>query len=320
MVYCAESKNCAPHGTFQSVMLPIGLDDRKPTSIAIEGDAAAAVDCSDVDLDTVLIELGSMGRFQIMIFSLLLLPVMLFSMYEMSFLFTTGRLDYRYCIIMTNAKKRTNANQWYNAIFSCKIPECDSLESNVKLKPDWIADAVPIGSNGKPSQCLRYMPELTSSSKDSTCPGWSFNRSQTEQCGDFVYDTEEVTLVNEVCIQNGQWRVVRKSSIKHSLFLVYSLISHVQKMNGVYRLSDLWAMLPIFVWCHCTAFSPIGICNSFDGARSLLCTQSAILPYACIATPLMQCFTPLCCVKNCINGVISRLGIPKEFQSYYCKF
>lgn len=91
-------------------MLPIGLDDRKPTTIAIEGDAAA-VDCSDVDLDTVLIELGSMGRFQIMIFSLLLLPVMLFSMYEMSFLFTTGRLDYRYCIIMTNAKKGTNANQ-----------------------------------------------------------------------------------------------------------------------------------------------------------------------------------------------------------------
>lgn len=47
-------------------------------------------------LDEVLLELGSSGRFQIRIFALLLVPVVLFSMYEMTYLFTTGRLDYRY--------------------------------------------------------------------------------------------------------------------------------------------------------------------------------------------------------------------------------
>lgn len=49
----------------------------------------------DYGLDQVLLELGSPGRFQTGIFSLLLVPVVLFSMYQMTYLFTTGRLDYR---------------------------------------------------------------------------------------------------------------------------------------------------------------------------------------------------------------------------------
>lgn len=58
-------------------------------------------------LDQVLVELGSTGRFQMMIFVLLLVPVVLFSMYEMTYLFTTGRLDYRY---LTSPEKSFNGS------------------------------------------------------------------------------------------------------------------------------------------------------------------------------------------------------------------
>lgn len=98
----------------------------------------------------------------------------------------------------------TYPNQSIERGLSCQIPECDSLEPNVKFKPDWIARAVPMEANGKPSQCLRYVPDTKLRTDDLTCPGVSFNRSQTEQCGDFVYATDEVTLVNEVCMPNGR--------------------------------------------------------------------------------------------------------------------
>lgn len=60
------------------------------------GDSHVVEADAEYGLDQVLLELGSSGRFQIRIFALLLVPVVLFSMYEMTYLFTTGRLDYRY--------------------------------------------------------------------------------------------------------------------------------------------------------------------------------------------------------------------------------
>lgn len=68
-----------------------------PASKDAGGSNAVEADV-EYGLDQVLLELGSSGRFQIRIFALLLVPVVLFSMYEMTYLFTTGRLDYRYDI------------------------------------------------------------------------------------------------------------------------------------------------------------------------------------------------------------------------------
>lgn len=50
---------------------------------------------SDLNLDAVLGELGSGGPFHIRIYCLLMVPVMLFSMYDMTYLFTSAGLDYR---------------------------------------------------------------------------------------------------------------------------------------------------------------------------------------------------------------------------------
>lgn len=96
MVSGAEQPNVSVDDgpILQHVVLPIADNITKPKTMAAIEDGAA-VDGGIIDLDIVLSELGSMGRFQIMIFSSLLLPVMLFSMYETSYMFTTGRLDYR---------------------------------------------------------------------------------------------------------------------------------------------------------------------------------------------------------------------------------
>lgn len=49
----------------------------------------------DFNVDTVLAELGSGGVFHIRMYAMLLLPVMLFSLYDTTYIFTTAQLDYR---------------------------------------------------------------------------------------------------------------------------------------------------------------------------------------------------------------------------------
>lgn len=49
----------------------------------------------ELNLDDILAEIGSSGPFHIRIYCLLLVPVILFSMYDMSYLFTSAGLQYR---------------------------------------------------------------------------------------------------------------------------------------------------------------------------------------------------------------------------------
>lgn len=91
-----------------------------------DGDASAAAAAdSEFGLDQVLVELGSTGRFQIMIFALLLVPVVLFSMYEMTYLFTTGRLDYRYVLNIGGISKTTESN-----LFILNLPAFVQLQNS----------------------------------------------------------------------------------------------------------------------------------------------------------------------------------------------
>lgn len=53
----------------------------------------------EFSLDDVLAEIGSSGPFHIRIYCLLLVPVIMFSMYDMSYLFTSAGLEYRWEIV-----------------------------------------------------------------------------------------------------------------------------------------------------------------------------------------------------------------------------
>lgn len=50
---------------------------------------------SEFDLEGILSDLGSFGKFQIFIYSSIILPILLVSCFGLSYIFTTGQLEYR---------------------------------------------------------------------------------------------------------------------------------------------------------------------------------------------------------------------------------
>lgn len=50
---------------------------------------------NDFDLDRILVELGQFGKFQIINYILLCIPVALSAIYALSYVFTAGDLEYR---------------------------------------------------------------------------------------------------------------------------------------------------------------------------------------------------------------------------------
>lgn len=121
-------------------------------------------------LDDLLKEIGGFGRYQIFIFTLFALPIMLSGAYSVSFVFTAGDLNYR-----------------------CRIPECEDSNTSI-YNSSWVEDAIPF-KNKLPEKCLRY--EYLNSSSDS-CSADSFNTQRTIECDDFIFETEEKTLQNRV--------------------------------------------------------------------------------------------------------------------------
>lgn len=84
----------------------------------------------------------------------------------------------------------------FTTISSCRIPGCD-IDGQTEYKPEWLSHAVPF-VNGVPSRCTRYESSTTNSSQ---C--WDENEFQHDNvvsCSDWVFETDERTILNEVNI------------------------------------------------------------------------------------------------------------------------
>lgn len=55
-----------------------------------------------IDVDSVLVELGELGRYQVLQYSLLAVITLVTSMTSLSYIFTAAQLDYRYTLYATN--------------------------------------------------------------------------------------------------------------------------------------------------------------------------------------------------------------------------
>lgn len=136
-----------------------------------------------IDLDEILVEIGETGRYRTVTWTLWCLLVLLSSLPYMSYIFTAGQLDYR-----------------------CAVPQCERLRADSVAEDfaaaTWLRYAVPFDRTGKPASCerYRYVGGLTDGGQPE-CGETAFNRSQIEKCERFVYDTEEVTIVKEVCVR-----------------------------------------------------------------------------------------------------------------------
>ncbi|KAK5646497.1 hypothetical protein RI129_004961 [Pyrocoelia pectoralis] len=137
-----------------------------------------------LDFDDMLVELGELGRYQIIMYTLLCIPVIFSAANNLSYAFTAGIPNYR-----------------------CVIPECDNLSDPV-YNTHWLEWAIP--SNGKspteyqPEYCERYVRNITTSIHQECFPNTFTN--QTERCHEWVFDNER-TIVNDwniTCLEN-QW-------------------------------------------------------------------------------------------------------------------
>ncbi len=103
-------------------------------------------------------------------------------------------------------RERERENIHWNLIINlnlnlkrCKIPECDFPPLDDYL-PMWTRFAVP-HSHNVPSKCLRYesIPlDSHNKRKSNNCDEMFFNDSYSVSCTEFIYKTDEVTILKEV--------------------------------------------------------------------------------------------------------------------------
>lgn len=86
-----------------------------------------------------------------------------------------------------------------NLTFRCKIPECES--NAIEYNPNWLINTIPF-ENKIPSKCNRFKYNHYDGSENvsTVCPAVYFNQSIIEKCNEFVYKTDEETILSEVII------------------------------------------------------------------------------------------------------------------------
>ncbi len=80
--------------------------------------------------------------------------------------------------------------------FRCNVPGCD--QEPYQYSQSWLSNAIP-NAKGLPEKCVQYeqlrIPEHPAECNSSTL---IFSNSNNVKCNDFIYDTTELTLQNEV--------------------------------------------------------------------------------------------------------------------------
>lgn len=143
-----------------------------------------------MDFDVVLEEIGECGRYQVINYVLICLPVMFAAANSLSYVFTAGIPNYR-----------------------CLIPECGESLSEFELNSPWLVNATPgTNSHGKftPEKCLRYQVVNNLSLPISgTCLREKFNQTNQVRCHEWVFDNQQYTIVQEfglTCTENA-WKL-----------------------------------------------------------------------------------------------------------------
>ncbi|CAG9769662.1 unnamed protein product [Ceutorhynchus assimilis] len=145
----------------------------------------------DNSLDAILIKLGDFGKYQIYVFTLVCVAVVLHSMVYIAYVFTAMDLDYR-----------------------CRIPECDSPIIPEYQQP-WLGNSIPY-TNRRPDKCSRYVPFKNDTGLNN-CTLADFNMDIVERCQDFVYSGVEHTILKEYNLQcdNNLWKLTMVGTINN---------------------------------------------------------------------------------------------------------
>lgn len=142
---------------------------------------------ADFDLDSLIREIGPFGKYQLTNYLLLCVPIALSTMFTLSYVFAAGDLKYR-----------------------CRIEACDGDGLIIDpLQSAFNNFTVPEVSHGKWSQCAAYK-YIGSESGDgaSSCRRENFDQTVTEECSEFVYQSDEKTILSEFGLTcDNEWKL-----------------------------------------------------------------------------------------------------------------
>lgn len=164
------------------------------------------------DLDEVLDSEIKFGKYQIFQFLLIAFPIFLNGIFTSTYIFTAGTLNYRYCSLyfrvtfltrtsikcVLENKTKISSTKGHKIISRCRIPECE--ENGEIFRPGWLNTTTPFVVDTEfPEKCSRYRPINDDNTEVAdSCSSNYFNRFQTVDCDEYVYEDNEVTILNTV--------------------------------------------------------------------------------------------------------------------------
>ncbi|XP_018564340.1 organic cation transporter protein-like [Anoplophora glabripennis] len=174
---------------------------------------------SDLDssLDNILVQLGDFGKYQIFVFSLVCVAVILHSAVHVAYVFTAMDLDYR-----------------------CEIPACDS--DTPEYEPSWLINAVPY-KGSTPQNCEMYLHISNSSDVvNENCSADNFDTSHKLRCSSFVYKSTEKSILQEYDLHcdDNLWKITMVGTV-NSIGQFFGLF-----VSGI--VSDKYGRKLVLIW------------------------------------------------------------------------
>ncbi|XP_069690686.1 organic cation transporter protein [Periplaneta americana] len=177
-----------------------------------------------MDFDEVLEEIGQFGRYQVINYVLICLPVLFSAANSLTYVFTAGVPRYR-----------------------CHVPGCDD-EENASYSAPWLPEVIPPSEQENsawsntytPDQCFMYTPE--SNFTDNSCALGHFSNDKVK-CDSWIYEDNERTIVGEwniTCIEN-QWKLSLVGTVHFAGILMGSIVFGL--------LADRFGRKLVFVFC-----------------------------------------------------------------------
>uniref|UniRef100_A0A1B0DMI4 Major facilitator superfamily (MFS) profile domain-containing protein n=1 Tax=Phlebotomus papatasi TaxID=29031 RepID=A0A1B0DMI4_PHLPP len=133
------------------------------------------------DLDLLIQQIGPFGKFQLINYLLICIPIAYTAMYTLTFVFTAGDLEYR-----------------------CRIPGCDF--DNSSFQANFLNFTIPKdGDTFSMCQKFHHVPNATI---EDQCQADLFDRNKLEDCSEFVYQDDETTILSEWDLGcNEEWKL-----------------------------------------------------------------------------------------------------------------
>ncbi|XP_055855971.1 solute carrier family 22 member 7-like [Episyrphus balteatus] len=142
--------------------------------------STSSIGSSQFGLEAILIRIGIFGKYQLINYLLICIPMLFRGIFIESYIFLAS-----------------------SVVFRCRVPECDGPNS-IYNEP-WTEFSIPRTSSGDLSDCYRYVPY----NRSDVCTVQNFDQNAQEKCEmDFIFRDKELTISNDFGIYcSDEWKL-----------------------------------------------------------------------------------------------------------------